>query len=291
MKSLSPELAAHLASGVTTLARCWRLTRRDGAVLGFTDHDRDLAFDGVTYRADTGFSPSAMESLPGVAVSNLDLEGMISDGAITEAELAAGRYDDAECLIHLVNWQDVGQRLLLRRGHVGEVRRGRAGFTAELRGLAHRLDQSCGRSFARQCAWTLGDTRCGIDLGAAGRFAEVTVTAVTSRIGLRVSGLSGFAMGDFVDGRLLWLTGANAGLAAEILRHRGDGLELLLAPAATPVPGDTARVTLGCDRRFETCGARFANAVNFGGFPHIPGNDFALSYPSKGDRNDGGSLF
>ena len=49
MKALLPELAAHLASGTTTLCWCWRLARRDGVVMGFTDHDKALTFDGTTY--------------------------------------------------------------------------------------------------------------------------------------------------------------------------------------------------------------------------------------------------
>ena len=31
-----------------TIARAWAVTRRDGLVLGFTDHDRMLAFGGIT---------------------------------------------------------------------------------------------------------------------------------------------------------------------------------------------------------------------------------------------------
>ena len=38
--------------------------------------------------------------------------------------------------------------------------------------------------------------------------------------------------------------------------------------------GDTFTVTAGCDKQFATCQAKFANAVNFRGFPHMPGNDF-----------------
>ncbi|PWR22756.1 DUF2163 domain-containing protein [Zavarzinia aquatilis] len=291
MKELPPGLADHIAGGVTTLARCWRLTRRDGVTFGFTDHDRDLVFDDIVHRADSGFTPSAMESLPGLAVSNLDVEGALRADAITEADLAEGRYDDAECLLYLVNWQDVTQRVLLRRGHIGEVRRGRGGFSAELRGLAHRLDQSCGRSFERGCAWTLGDARCGIDLTAAGRLADIAVTMVASRMSFAVSGIGGFAAGAFANGRLVWTGGANEGLSAEILRHVGDVLTLLLPPARAVTVGDTARITLGCDRKFATCRDRFVNAPNFGGFPHIPGNDFILSYPVKGGGNDGSSLF
>ena len=47
--------------------------------------------------------------------------------------------------------------------------------------------------------------------------------------------------------------------------------------------GDTFTVTAGCDKALSTCRDRFANVVNFGGFPRMPGNEFALSYPNTGD--------
>ena len=48
--------------------------------------------------------------------------------------------------------------------------------------------------------------------------------------------------------------------------------------------GDTFAVTAGCDKQFATCRAKFANAVNFRGFPHMPGNDFVAAYPRAGRR-------
>jgi hypothetical protein len=70
MKTLHPGLAAHLAGGVTTLARCWRLTRRDGVVMGFTDHDGDLAFDAVVHRARSGLEPSEAEAELGFVIAS-----------------------------------------------------------------------------------------------------------------------------------------------------------------------------------------------------------------------------
>jgi len=46
---------------------------------------------------------------------------------------------------------------------------------------------------------------------------------------------------------------------------------------------------LGCDKRFAACGARFANTLNFRGFPTIPGDDFLTIYPAEGERHDGTS--
>ena len=53
---------------------------------------------------------------------------------------------------------------------------------------------------------------------------------------------------------------------------------------------DPFTVTAGCDKRFETCRDRFANSINFRGFPHIPGNDFVISGADASANNDGGSL-
>jgi hypothetical protein len=36
--------------------------------------------------------------------------------------------------------------------------------------------------------------------------------------------------------------------------------------------------------------AKFANGLNFRGFPHIPGNDFVLSYARAGNDNDGSAV-
>ena len=58
MKTLPPGMQAHLDTGATTLAWCWRLIRRDGVAFGFTDHDRGLVFDGTTFEAATGFTAS-----------------------------------------------------------------------------------------------------------------------------------------------------------------------------------------------------------------------------------------
>ena len=51
--------------------------------------------------------------------------------------------------------------------------------------------------------------------------------------------------------------------------------------------GDDFVVRAGCDKRLETCRDRFANVVNFRGFPHIPGQDTVIRYPNRGDANAG----
>ena len=89
-----PVLMNHLASGLTTVCRCWSILRTDGTEFGFTDHDCDLAFDGVTYRANTGLSALAVQQSTGLSVDNTEAIGALSDAAIRQEDIEAGRFDD-----------------------------------------------------------------------------------------------------------------------------------------------------------------------------------------------------
>ena len=284
-------MQAHLDGRATTLCWCWRLTRGDGLVQGFTDHDRALVFDGVTYEAVSGFSAGDIESSLGLAVDNVTLAGALSSATLNEADLAAGLYDHAAIQIWRVNWADTSQRVLLRAGTLGEVTRQGAGFQAEMRGLAQALNQPVGRVFSHLCDADLGDTRCKAGITAS---SGAVVTAYDGRR-FSVSGLDGFTSGHFTGGKLVFTGGANNGRAMEVKNHAVTGgiiiMELWQTMAAAVVAGDSFTVTPGCDKGFATCKTKFANAVNFRGFPHMPGNDAVLAAPASGQVMDGGSRY
>jgi uncharacterized phage protein (TIGR02218 family) len=293
MKTFSPALAAHLAGGVTTLCTCWRITRADGVVLGFTDHDRVIAFDGVAHEPESGLDASDAVAHAGLQVGGLEVTGAFSSERISERELEAGLYDNARVEAWLVNWAAPEERHRMRVGSIGEVKRDGASFTAEIRGLAHALDQERGRIFRATCDADLGDARCGIALAGAEWTASAVVIETDSfgRLSALVPGER--PTGFFDGGVLVFTSGANAGRRSEVLRHvRGedDVIELWQAMSEAIAPGDGFTISAGCDKRFATCRDRFQNIANFRGFPHMPGNDFALSYPTRAGANDGGRL-
>jgi len=286
MKELSEALATHLASGATTLCWCWRLTRGDGVVQGFTDHDRDLAFDGTVFEAAAGFSASEIRDTVGLSVDNLEVTSAVSSERLAEADLAAGLYDNAEVEIFRVNWAAPDQRVLMRAGNLGEVKRAGAAFTAEVRGLAHYLQETKGRLFQYACDADLGDARCGIGLDdPAFRGSGALVDAASPRR-FTAEGLAAYATGWFTQGLLTFTSGAASGQSIEVKHHVGGEtatLELWSAARLPLSPGQTFVVTAGCDKRLATCQAKFANTLNFRGFPHMPGNDFltVVSRPGK----------
>lgn len=294
MKTLPAGLRESLDSGATTLCRCWRLKRADGVVLGFTDHDEDVTFDGVTYRAASGFTASAIDQSLGLNVDGLEVQGALMDEALSEDDLAAGLFDNARITVFLVDWRNVDERVILFAGSIGEVARGRTHFAAEIRGLAHALNQPRGRLFQRACDAVLGDARCGVDIDAGMYQGAGTVTHVSDRRSFRASGLEAFTAEWFTRGKLTWESGANAGSAMEVKVHDltayGAVIELWEPMAGKIAIGDTFAVTAGCDKTWKTCRERFGNGVNFRGFPFMPGNDWVTSYPNKGEGNDGGKL-
>jgi len=295
MRTIPAGLQAHLDGGVTTLCHAWRVTRRDGVVLGFTDHDRDLSFGGTDYVAASGFEASEAEDGNGLAAESGEVSGGFSAEAIREADLSAGRYDGAKVEVFTVNWQDPSERLLLRTAELGEVRREGGLFRAELRRLTHGLDQVRGRIYGHLCDAVFGDNSCGVDATAPAYRATATVLAVLDEMRLKVGGLSGFAERFFRYGVLTVTSGTAAGLSADIEDHRKadgtDELVLWLPGPAGLAAGDTLQVTAGCDKRFSTCKAKFANQVNFRGFPHMPGSDFTYGYADGDTVHDGRPLY
>ncbi|GGD40658.1 DUF2163 domain-containing protein [Sinisalibacter lacisalsi] len=279
--ALAQDFEAHLAGGVTTLARCWALTRRDGRVLGFTDHDRDVVFGGITFRADTGLSARALQQTTGLSIDNSEALGALSDAAVTEADIRAGRYDGAEVRAWLVNWAAPEQRHLMFRGQLGEITRGGGAFRAELVGLSEALNRAQGRVYQVPCAAVLGDAGCKVDLADPAFSAAGVVLAGEAQRRLRIAGFEAFADGWFASGRLVVLSGAAKGLVATIKADRlADGLrniELWQGLRAEIATGDKVRLEAGCDKRPETCKDKFANFLNYRGFPDIPGEDQAIN--------------
>ena len=93
MRDIPNSLQAALDSGATHLARCWKLDRRDGVAMGFTDHDLDLSFDGVVFESDSGLSSSALETVTGLANDTHEVSGALKSDRITETDISMGRYD------------------------------------------------------------------------------------------------------------------------------------------------------------------------------------------------------
>ncbi len=277
MRSASANMQAHIAGECTTLATIWKLTRKDGQIFGFTDCDAPIIYDGLTYEAATGYTPSSIDTTADLAVDNLDVQGVISSATLTDEDLRAGRWDECVVEIAKINYNAPSDGVIWdRKGTLGEVRTGRVSFSAELRGIAQALQQNIGRVFTPVCNADFGDSRCGKSL--ASYTVSGSVSSVSSNRSFADSSRSESDQ-YFRYGLMTWTSGANNGLKMEVKSYllSGGQFELQGEMPYDIIPGDTFDVYAGCDKNVETCKAKFSNIVNFRGFPYVPGADAIVS--------------
>jgi uncharacterized phage protein (TIGR02218 family) len=275
MKQITTALASHIAGEVTTLATCWKMTRKDGNVLGFTNHDTDIVVSEVLYKAASGWTPSAIKSTSTLSVDKLEIEGLLSATSITEGDLMAGKYDFAEIEIFMVNYNDISiGKLKLRRGWLGEVSIERGQFIAEVRGLTHLLSQTIGELYSPSCRASFGDNQCKID--AAVYTVSGAITSVSSNY-IFADFTRAEAGGTYNCGKITFTSGANNGISMEIKEFMAGGkFTLMLAMPYNLAIGDNYSLTQGCDKTLAICANLYNNVINFRGEPHISGIDKML---------------
>lgn len=282
MKALTPALAAHYASGSTTLAHGLRIERKDGQVFAFTSADSDALIAGVHYRAGPGLAISSLASTAGFAVDNLELTVFPDATVLTREGFIAGLWKGARYELFEYNWAAPGDGLnIIKRGWLGETKLGDVTVTVELRSLRQALQQEVGEYTSKTCRNRLGDARCKVDLAPL-----TSVRAVATSADRYTVTLTGGVLADdyYGEGTLAFLTGANAGVERKVRSYVGGVLTL-----ATPAPfgiglGDQVRVVAGCrKRRSEDCRDRYANVLNMLAEPDTPGIDALTAYPTPGE--------
>ena len=268
-----------LSGDVTSLALCWKLTRGDGLVLGFTGHDRELFLGGVRYRSRPGMTPSAISHSMDLSADSMEAEGHLDSAGLTAGDLDSGRWADAKVELFACDWRDADAgRLGLMRGTLGSVSRigfGTGGaFRAELLSDLAALDAVEPLRLSPLCRAELGDGRCGVDM--AGRRLEVRALTWS---GGRVTLSTAPAQPErFAWGRMRWVSGPLTGLDRRISAIEGEVLLLEEPLPDRAEAGGSLWLWEGCDKRFATCAGRFANAKAFDGEPHVPGTDALVRY-------------
>jgi len=294
MKKLSADMQAHIANEVTTLCKCWILETRVGEKIGFTDHDTDILLEGVLCERDAGIEGSDVEERIGLNVNTSEISGALSSEFITETDIDIGKYDGARITSYVVNWKDSRQYMLDHVALAGEITREDSHYRIELRSLSSFLEQTKGYHFIRRCQADLGDKRCKVSLDKHAFRTDGTVNETLSEFIIRVDGIEQYEGNWFRGGLLTWKTGLNINRSIEVTEHiKSEGSIVLhfWKPLPESVQQfDAFELRVGCDKEFATCKEKFANAINFQGFPHMPGNKFILNHAGNSGEFDGGPI-
>lgn len=272
--------------GSTTLCHCWKLTLKNGTVLGFTDHDRDLVLDDLVCRSESGFTGSEAEHSLGFSVGGSEITGVLKHDLISATDIDGGLYDAASVETWWVDWAQPDLRALLDAGIIGEIRRSDLGFTAEIRSLAQLFETPNGRFFSRLCSAQFGDSKC-----------KARPILASSRILQSVSnsecyiGLLDLPADTLVGGYLI-----HGGERIRIRQHLsvGDRLYLRLwnQMSSHLQVGEIVQLESACNKTREICDGLYRNIANFRGFPLMPPAETIFMPPdASAQMLDGGSFF
>jgi uncharacterized phage protein (TIGR02218 family) len=278
MKLADSAFITHLGLDTTALAAIWKITRKDGMIIGFTDHDADIVYNSITYHASDPITRTANRGQSDLSVPDMSVDGLIGYGTVDRDDVEAHKYDAADVEVRLLNWKSPSDGgVVLLTGILGTISLKQSGYTAELRGLQWRYQQDVLESYKPTCRADLGDTRCTVDtvaLQVSGALISATDHFLT------VSGLSEIT-GYWDGGLLLWTSGPNNGLSIEVKTWdlAANQITLPLLPFSTPTGGDTFTIIPGCDKKLGTCITKFNNVVNFRGEAYMPGRDSLYYYP------------
>lgn len=291
MRNLPPAFAQKLDDGVTSLALAWRLTRKDGLQIGVTQHDRDLMFDGTLFVAAYSFVGGDHDKEVNLAPDRTALSGALNIAAISQADLALGRWDHAKVEAFWVDWANPSDFIPMWSGIVGASSWRGAAFELDIVGQEAVLNREIGRVYTRSCDAALGDSRCKVDMAMAGRTVGLPIATVVSDRIVTIAPLTGNTSGQFEGGVLKIITGPAAGWHCDISGVEANTSAWHISVSRpfplAPIQGDAIQISMGCDKGFATCKSRFSNALNFTGQPTMPGDDVAFGGPAISGNNGG----
>lgn len=293
MRQINAAGLAHIQQHVSTLAICWKLTRKDGQFVQGTEHDKDILISGDsssqfggTYLADAGITGSDHKYPSDLSPSNSEVSGSTGRLNILDLnaqDIEAGLYDRAAILVFLVNYAAPDDfQIILGAGTLGDITRTAEGhYTTERRGLTDILKQNLIRTYSVTCNAELFDQRCKVVPVLGTHYTTATVSGVTSRRTFQVTPAHSLAsIGSLPYGEVVWLTGTNAGADMEIKSADTgtDTISLFLPMGFDIQVGDTLEIYRGCDKLHDTCLTDFDNLLNFRGHAfYVPGNNSILT--------------
>jgi uncharacterized phage protein (TIGR02218 family) len=253
---------------MTSIATCWKITRTDGVIYAFTDHDRDLDIDGVIYESSAGFVPSSIQRTVDTQTDNQQFVGVIDNEKLDAFELRTGKFDASRIEVIEADWSTSSKVRTLYKGFLGPIEVAGSQYRATAYSIEAELQKPIGRTIKLRCDANLGDDRCGYSLTPD----NVTVASVINSMSFADTSLTA-ADGSYNDGKITWSSGMNSGLTFDVKRYIAISSTIeLYEPMPSPAQtGDTALIYRGCDKTLETCRDVFGNVVNFQGFPQLPG--------------------
>lgn len=288
MRTINESVEGFLEGNVVRLAWCYKLVRPSGTTLYLTDHDYPIIFGSDTYSPIGSFDASAHEEQSGLRSSNLEGRGTIMSGVMSHDDLRAGRYDDTEVTVYLVDWKfPYLGALIFDTFWIDDMAFESDVYILQLRGLSRYLDHEVNAPLSRTCVHTFGVGICA--LGITLSSLEVTGRTVSTIVTQRSKFTTNVVVGDIDSswqganddywkrGILEFTSGNNQEIPFDIkaLATATGEVELYVDTPFDIAVSDEFKITPGCRHTAADC-KNWQNYVNFGGEEYMPSSDAIL---------------
>lgn len=267
MIKLDSTLEDMLASGVTTFATCWRLTKISGEKQCFTSFDTDLVIEGDTF-VSSGVSQTTVKSFISMESNTIDLYGLVE--SVSVDNVYNEEYDQAIVEVFNVDYTNIPAKLTdtnvlwLKRGIVGELFYDDNTWVIEVRGFKDQLKQRTGAKTSRLCKAEFGDNKCRADLSLYSHVGNV----VSYKDKVLVTDITTLPDGKAKQGVVKFNT---LGYSYDVVASSGGTLTLMNPISFDPV-GLEVKVIQGCNKWLDDCQS-YNNILNYQGEPHVPSED------------------
>ena len=186
------------------LATLFEITRADGQVFRFTDHDRKLSRHGQTFSPMDLGSVSAERRESGLRNSRQEATGQVA-GEVTYADLIGGKFRGAQLVQRLVDWRN--PEMMHNESHkvIRDIVWDGTRYKAMIESLTTQLERPKGGRFGgvtnKTCGYTLGEPNTcrasglgpmmAVATEASGTFTNLPSLSMTVSVTLTTNALAG----------------------------------------------------------------------------------------------------
>ena len=156
MRSINSQLAADVAAGFVALVL--QVTRADGVVLYFTDHDAPITIATDVYASAPGLSGVKLTLTNNATVGDAQTRAAWMP-VLQESDILAGLYDNATVSYGIASWKNPSYGILwLFSGLVATIQATADGFQATAQSSMWMLQRQLGVYINTTCRHVLGST-------------------------------------------------------------------------------------------------------------------------------------